>query len=425
MRPMGRSGFQDQPRLGVPFNLSACLVFGALAALILNPLFGSVAALVFLLFGGLLLALQPMQSLNAILQHRWLLLLPAYCAVSTLWSQFPDATLRYSIQLAITFFIAIVIATRISPATLLRCLYAIYGIGVAGSILIGRVRDDTGAWVGIFGSKNALAAIVTGFALTSLALLLDRTASRLLRLIAFASVLLAGPMLLLAQSTGSLIFIGPASAAIVAVIVSRRVSPLQKLGIATATGLVAVLAVTLLFVHGDALFEFFLDVTGKDVTLTGRTDLWEAGFGLIAQNPLFGVGYQAFWVKDYGPAEDLWAMFGIDSRAGFNFHNTYVSNAVEIGLVGVAIQVAMIYGAFIGILRWALSAPCSENAYLLGFLVMLIGSSFIEVGVYFQFSITTIIALSASVYAMRYQEWRRTQRVAGADPVQFKELSAQ
>ena len=86
------------------------------------------------------------------------------------------------------------------------------------------------------------------------------------------------------------------------------------------------------------LSQWFLDATGKDVTLTGRTDLWAVAFQEIAERPLLGVGFQAFWVHGNPLAEQLWAQFGISGRGGFHFHNTLISNTVEIGLLGAALQ---------------------------------------------------------------------------------------
>ncbi|HTV70456.1 MAG TPA: hypothetical protein VMF90_18155, partial [Rhizobiaceae bacterium] len=73
MALISRSATLDHRQLRIPLDLPACFAFGALAALILNPLFGSRAALVFLFFGGLLLAIQPVRSINALLRY-WPLL---------------------------------------------------------------------------------------------------------------------------------------------------------------------------------------------------------------------------------------------------------------------------------------------------------------------------------------------------------------
>lgn len=405
MTLISRSATLDHSQLRIPLDLSACFAFGALAALIFNPLLGSRAALVFLFFGGLLLAIKPIQSLTALLRYWPLLVLPAFCLFSALWSEFPGLTVRYSIQLAITFAVAIVIATRVSPATLLRCLFGIYGIGILGSLLFGRVRDDIGAWVGLFGSKNAFAAVAAGLAICSIALLLDRSASRLLRLAALGALISAGPVLVLAQSVGSMTIVLPAIMVAIAIMASRWMSGGQKVLAMIVVALVAIVGSMLLIVHGDALFANYLEFSGKDVTLTGRTDLWEVGFELIGESPWLGLGYQAFWVQGNQLAEALWAMFGIEARSGFNFHNTYINNAVEIGMIGVAIQVLILYGAYFRLWGWALRAPNPENAFLAAFLTFVIASSFIEVVVFFQFSIASIVAIAAFVYVSRYREW--------------------
>lgn len=388
-------------RRGLRVDLAAALTFIALAALILDPLFGSAAALVFLLAGGLLAVSRPLASLGALMRFWYVMILPAYCLLSVTWSQYPSLTLRYSIQLAVSMAVAVLIASRVAPLVLLRCLFGIYGMGVAGSVMFGRVRDDIGAWIGIFGSKNEFAAVVSGFLLTGIAVAFDRSAHPILRLVALAGVVVSGPLLIAAKSTGAIIVVVPAAGVALGILAMRRLTMLQKTGMAllvVATGLlVALIAAG----YGDLLLESVLAYSGKDVTLTGRTDLWEFGRDLIEERPLLGLGYQAFWVHGNGPAEALWAAFGIESRSGFNFHNTYISNAVEIGIVGVAIQAAMLYGALAGTLLWALRSPRAENAFIAAFLTMVVCASFVEVAVFFQFSVTTTIATSAFIYAIR------------------------
>jgi exopolysaccharide production protein ExoQ len=121
----------------------------------------------------------------------------------------------------------------------------------------------------------------------------------------------------------------------------------------------------------------------------------------IAERPLFGLGYQAFWVQTNASAEALWRMFGIAGRGGFNFHNTYISNAVEIGIVGVTLQVAVLYGALIGAGIWALRSHRAEAAGLFALVLMVTASSFIEVPVFFQFSISTVNIVCILVFAIR------------------------
>lgn len=412
--------------LGVHVNIAWVLAFFALCVLILNNLFGPLAVAVFLASGMALIAMRPEHSLYVVARYWIVLLLPAYCLASTLWSEFPSVTLRHGLQFTITCVIAIVIANRVPPIVLHRFLYAIYGFGVLLSFAFGRVRDDIGAWIGIFGSKNAFAGVVSVFMLASLALLIDKRAHWLARVLAAVSVLVAAPAMVLAQSAGAIIVLIPAIGILALIHISRFTNIAQRLFFGVMLALVAAAGAIVFVAYGDAILAQVLDLSGKNPTLTGRTDLWQIGTDLINQNPLFGVGYQAFWVKGSALAESLWAEFGIEGRSGFNFHNTYISNAVEIGLIGVGLQVLILYGGLVGCLIWAFRNPSPASAFFSAFLVMVIGSSFVEVAVFFQFSVTSILVICAFIYAMQASEaWRahalgltaRPMRRAPAAPV--------
>ena len=88
----------------------------------------------------------------------------------------------------------------------------------------------------------------------------------------------------------------------------------------------------------------------RNLSLTGRTDLWKIALQEIAARPILGAGFQAVWVPGNPLAEALWQEFGIETRTGFHFHNAYLSNAVEIGVTGAALQAALVFGALFGCL---------------------------------------------------------------------------
>lgn len=387
----------------------------ALMALALNAFFGTLAAAIFLLAGGLLVVSNVPASVRALASQPLMLVLPAYCLLSTFWSQFPDLTLRYSVQLAITIAIAVVIAARVSPRLMLRVLFVTYWVGVILSLLIGN-HSASDPWRGIFGSKNAFAAHLAVFALICLAVALDQLSTRGARLMAVIGLLISGPLLIKAQSAGALVAIVPCIAVMLMVLASRRLTAKQKL-FAGIIGGVAIAAVALfVIVDHDAIMATALSDTGKDPTLTGRTDLWATGMEFISEHPWLGVGFHAFWVKGYAPAEQLWAMFGEVSGAGFNFHDLYISNTVELGFIGIGIEIAMIYGGLILIGALAIVRPSAANALLLGLHLLLILRSFIEVEVFFEFSIRTILAICTLIYAMRgLAAWRRESRANEAE----------
>ena len=98
------------------------------------------------------------------------------------------------------------------------------------------------------------------------------------------------------------------------------------------------------------------------------------------------------------------------SGAGFNFHNTYISNAVEIGLIGLGLQVAIIYGGAVLMPAYALARPNAPNAMLLALEALMVLRSFIEVEVFFEFSIRSIMGVATLIYAMQGLLALRRQR---------------
>lgn len=382
----------------VTINQAQILTFGAFAALVLNAMIGSLAALVFIGCGSLLILSDIPASVDSVRRWWFVLLLPAFCLLTALWSQYPSNSLRYGLQLTFTVLVAVVVTGRLSTASLMRLMFVVYGIGVIASILFGRTGAG-GAWLGVFGSKNAFAAHIAVFALIAVAVAVDGKSHVILRLLGGLGVAASAPLLVLAQSAGASLMVAPCIGILLLIILSARLSGMQKLFtlamLAIAGGGLSLLVLT----SGDALLAGILEGSGKDATLTGRTELWATGLSYIAERPLGGLGYRSFWVPGFAPAEELWAMFDVPSGAGFNFHNTYISNAVEIGLVGLALQVCIIYGGAILMAAYAIARPSASHAMLLALQTLMILRSFIEVEVFFEFSIRSIMGIATLIYA--------------------------
>lgn len=406
-------GLTHAPMQGhrISINIGSTLAMLSFAAMTFQPLLGSLAAAAFIGFGLLLIISRPVHSISSLLRWWPLLILPAYCLLSVLWSEFPDNTTRYGMQMAFTLGLAIVIACRMPAVAFIRSLFVVYAIGAVLSVVIGRSSDGSGAALGIFASKNAFAAFVSLFAITSVSLLFDKAAPRWIRWAALLATLVSLPLLIRAQSAGALAVIGPSVLVVLLVNGSRMFSDMQKAFLAASAIVLTLAGVLIASTYGDSLMAAFLETSGKDSTLTGRTDLWRTGFALIAERPLFGVGFRAFWVPGNGPAEQLWAMFGEPSGAGFNFHNTYISNTVELGYVGICIEILLIYVPAALLIMLAVVRPNHIVGFLLGMQVLLILRSFVEVEVFFEFSIRSILTYCTLIYAVeQVRMWRAETR---------------
>ena len=103
---------------------------------------------------------------------------------------------------------------------------------------------------------------------------------------------------------------------------------------ATVMGAAATLLVV--FARVQVFFaEQIEELLGKSVSLTGRTDLWDAAFPILADSPLFGYGINSdFGNFIPGPEGLLWQA-----------HNQYLQIAYDGGLAAVGLFIALLWTA--------------------------------------------------------------------------------
>lgn len=370
----------------------------ALAALALEPIVGTLAALAFLLSGLFLMAHRPGEAIVDLADARLIMVLPVYCMASALWSEAPAASLRSGVQLTLTFVFAVLVARRLPPGRFLIGVVGVLSVIVALSMTTGSYRADTGALTGFFSSKNAMGSAAALLAVMAAGMIGATGATRLVRAGAMLGLLIGAGGVVLAQSIGALVAMGIGLATYPVLAVLRRLSLRLQVVASVACALMAGLLVVLLTANLDAVAAFVLSATGKDLTLTGRTDLWRIALDEIAERPLLGQGFQAFWRVGNPAAEDLWRMFGIETRSGFHFHNLYLSNAVEIGILGAAMQAALLVWLCVASLRLALATRDARAATLLAVSVMVLSITPLEVPAFFAFSLQTFILVAGLVY---------------------------
>lgn len=416
--------------LALPYNrdvqlVNVCptsvLAFMVVMSLLLVQWIGTLAALVFLLSGLALVVRRPQTMLIEIRQYWMVLAIAFWCLLTVLWSNYGTITLRAAIQLLITFGIAISMANRLSPRAFLRMIFLSHLAVAVLSVLFGEIRSDGGGWIGIFGSKNALGSVMSLLVLAAFAVSIDKRQSMFWRLLGLVGLAAGSFILVQAQSSGALLTTIIAVMFGMLLLAARWMSPLQRI-VVIGLGLIAALAAAILmYTLQDMLFDLLLETTGKDATLTGRTELWQRAFDEISLNPLFGQGFQAVWVVGNPVAEAMWAEFGIESKTGFHFHNTFISNAVEIGLIGVALQAAGLIGGGILTLLWALREPRADTIFLAIVMLRVLILSITEVVGYLQFDLSTVIALCALVFGIRAQRaYRMSQQPPRPTPVPLR-----
>ena len=127
---------------------------------------------------------------------------------------------------------------------------------------------------------------------------------------------------------------------------------------------VAVAGTILLWPTGLAqgILDFFIvDILGRDLTLTSRTDVWPMLLGKV-DNPLVGSGFNSFWTGDR--LADVYGQLGI-----IQAHNGYLETYLNGGLVGVALLVLLL----ISVIRKANKQLAGGSAMAnLGFAMILV-----------------------------------------------------
>jgi O-antigen ligase len=99
------------------------------------------------------------------------------------------------------------------------------------------------------------------------------------------------------------------------------------------TAPVASIALGAILILGSQQLAPFL---GRDATLTGRTAIWAQVARFIAERPLFGYGYDAFWRGMQGPSLQVAAaVHFIVAHA----HNGFLEIALDLGAAGLLLFV--------------------------------------------------------------------------------------
>ncbi len=403
----------------VVLRLCPNAVLGVIAILSLQfvPMVGTLAALVFMASALVFVARRPTAIPVELLGQAGLCLLVLWCLMSVLWSDYPATSLRHGLQLALTVVFAIALAQRLSPLVLLKILAVCFLIACAASLASGRARADGLGFLGIYGSKNAMASASSLLMLIGICLGIDRRLSAVWRVLGAVGVGLGIVLLVRANSVGSAVATAAVCLALLVLVILRRLDGPQRLVLGTLAGLGLIAALIVSLAYIDQISATFVQATGKDLSLTGRTDLWKIALDEIAARPLLGAGFQAVWVSGNPLAEALWQEFGIETRTGFHFHNAYLSNAVEIGITGAALQAALVFGALFGTLAWVIRDFRAETLFLALFMVRQITLSMIEVPFFFQFDVGTILTVCAIVYVRRHRSEARVSRPLGAPRV--------
>ena len=303
----------------------------------------------------------------------WLVLLIALIALlSSLWSSVSEITLRRSSILVLSTLYGIYFGTRYTLKQQLAFLAWGFGLVILMSLFFGVALpqygiENHGAWRGIYGGKNGLGGSMVLGATLFLVILLGEGKRQWIIWVNFT---LSVILLLLSRSSTSLV----AFLALILFLILYRAFRLRH------NTMIPILIFTLLVVSGLIILivaqkETVVGLMGKDLTLTGRTNIWPVAWDSIQKKPLLGYGYQGFWWPQNHEAMQIWRT--IHWRPTHP-HNGLLKILLEIGWLGTLVFLTSFFIAFIKSLFLVASTKSSEYYWPISFLTFMLLTNLTE-----------------------------------------------
>ncbi|WP_404788156.1 O-antigen ligase family protein [Altericista sp. CCNU0014] len=313
-----------------------------------------------------------------LLKEKFLWLFLFISITSIFWSDFPIATLRFIIRLIQMTTFGIYLAGRYSRkdqlnlllcsfgiATLLSLVFGLalpgYGIMGMGNIVNPENATHEGAWRGVFNHKNTLGRTMV---LTSLISSFFALSNKQFRLIGLSICGLSICLTILSTSKTSLIIL----------ITLIILFPFYKALRWSYTVALPFLIISIQIVAGTCILflgnaEIIAGALGKDLTFTGRTDIWMLVFEKIQSRPILGYGFGGFWRGMKGESGDLWTEL---KWAIPHSHNGFLDVVLDLGLIGLILFSLTLLAVALRSIKLVRTSKSDGEIYPLMYLTFLI-----------------------------------------------------
>ena len=256
----------------------------------------------------------------------------AFAGASVLWAFRPEASfVRFAQQMMLLSSIVLPAMLAARTADLMRGVFLCFAVGAILNVCFG--YQTPSGYAGYLPGKNALGEF-SGIAL--LLALHEMLYPRFRRLSGIIIVGIATLLLLWSDSKTAfgLALVSPVLAGLI--LVFRKAT--------RASPAIALVAALICYAVASNLYDF--DMTSisnmlyNDPTLTGRTYIWNFAFSEIAHRPVFGWGYQSFWLVGSDAPSVLEAPSWVANMP--NAHNGYYDTILELGYVGFGLLMLFI-----------------------------------------------------------------------------------
>jgi exopolysaccharide production protein ExoQ len=258
------------------------------------------------------------------------LAMAGFLLLSAVWSIDPQTTLRRGTVYLFIIVGSIGIVGNFEDNDVIELVRVTCGLSAAASIVVLLIFPSA-AFIqsselrGVFSHKNGLGEIMALGVLVSLHSMRADRRNRFFKIcILFLFVIIA----FFSRSSTALLMILAFCGGDFVIALLRKGGTARIFGIFLTVFLVLTSSIIAL----DP--DWFLEMIGKDPTLTGRTELWSYVLVAIEKRPLLGWGYLSFWSATNPDA------LAINSALRWNVpsaHNALLAVLLDVGILGAAV----------------------------------------------------------------------------------------
>lgn len=344
--------------------------------------------------------------LPVLMRNRVIMIYPAICITSVLWSITKAYSLTASIQLSMTMLIAVYLGWRYSMTVLVKTIAVVMSIAVflsllhwATGIFPWPVYMKAGGLAGLFSSKSMLGfrCIFAATALLSILLMYRHEAGPLFRGLSILALFGCIFTLALSQSITAVLTL-PIMLSLLFVLCWRRIPPILVVA-AIFVGLAAVsIGPALLAIAGINPIEALLGAVGKSSTLTGRVYIWAVAIDVYADHPILGVGYRAFWRSPQFLNEQL-IIHGAGATTSKSFHQFALEILVSVGWPGLIAMLTLLWASTARMLKVFMLTGSVAMAGGVSMMVGIIMASMVTPSLYRGHEVMIILVVAFAVSA--------------------------
>jgi len=341
-----------------------------------NPIDRAVLGILMAL--GVIVLLTRERQVKALLKGSMpVLLFFLYCAISSLWSDYPDVAFkRWFRGLGDIVMVLVILTAPDWSSALKRVLARVAFVLLPLSVLLIRYFPDLGRgyniagsamfWTGVTTDKNGLGMICLIFGLGTVwnftEIYQDREgAQRPRHLMAQGITVLTTLWLLWESNSMTSISCFVLGGCLMMAIGGWPKTRRPAVACSLAAAAVAISAFVLFGGAGSVL-----QAMGRNPTLTGRTEVWDVLLP-FTQNPIIGSGYESFWLGDR--LKKIWDLTSVGINEA---HNGYLEIYLNLGWVGIILLAFLIATGFRKVLRGVREDPATGKVRLAYFVLTLI-----------------------------------------------------